>query len=105
MACLIEVIEHIEPWRLDAVEHVVFAEAQPGRVVVTTPNIEHNVRFAGMDPGRLRHADHRFEWSRAEFATWCEAVADRHGYAVTYAAIGDDDPEVGPPTQMAVFAR
>lgn len=105
VACLIEVVEHVEPWRLEALEHVVFAEAQPARVIVTTPNIEHNVRFAGMEPGRLRHPDHRFEWTRAEFAGWAEAVAARHGYAVAYAPIGDDDPEVGPPTQMAVFAR
>jgi 3' terminal RNA ribose 2'-O-methyltransferase Hen1 len=105
VACLIEVIEHIEPWRLDAVERVVFAEARPNRVIVTTPNMEYNVRFEGMTAGQLRHADHRFEWTRAEFAEWADAVAARRGYAVEYAPIGDDDPEVGPPTQMAVFTR
>lgn len=105
VACLVEVVEHVDPWRLDALERVVFGEAAPGRVIVTTPNVEHNVRFEGMAPGRLRHADHRFEWTRAEFAAWTDAVAARHGYTVERSAIGEDDPEVGPPTQMAVFSR
>ena len=105
VACLIEVIEHVEPWRLDALERVVFGEASPGRVIVTTPNIEHNVRFEGMAPDRLRHVDHRFEWTRTEFADWADGVAGRNGYSVSYSPIGDDDPEVGPPTQMAVFVR
>ncbi|HMS12951.1 MAG TPA: 3' terminal RNA ribose 2'-O-methyltransferase Hen1 [Microthrixaceae bacterium] len=105
VACLIEVIEHIEPWRLDALERTVFGEARPSRAIVTTPNIEYNVRFEGMTPGRLRHADHRFEWTRAEFAEWTEGVASRNGYSVAFAPIGPDDPEVGSPTQMAVFSR
>ena len=105
VACLIEVIEHVEPWRLDALERVLFAEARPNRVIVTTPNIEYNVRFEGMDPGRLRHPDHRFEWTRAEFTAWAEAVAARHSYTVAFSPIGDVDEEVGPPTQMVVFSR
>jgi hypothetical protein len=32
-------------------------------------------------------------------------VAERFGYRVTRLPIGPDDPEVGPPTQMAVFSR
>jgi hypothetical protein len=30
-------------------------------------------------------------------------VADRYGYAVEFAPVGPDDPEVGPPTQLALF--
>jgi hypothetical protein len=30
-------------------------------------------------------------------------VAGRHGYDVEFTPVGPDDPEVGPPTQMAVF--
>jgi hypothetical protein len=30
-------------------------------------------------------------------------VAERHAYDVEFAPVGPDDPEVGPPTQMAVF--
>jgi hypothetical protein len=72
---------------------------------MTTPNVEHNVRFAGLPAGAMRHPDHRFEWSREEFATWTGGVASAYGYAVRYVPVGPDDPEVGPPTQMAVFTR
>jgi 3' terminal RNA ribose 2'-O-methyltransferase Hen1 len=104
-AVLMEVIEHLDPPRLDALERCVFAEAAPGSVIVTTPNVEYNVRFDGLAEGKLRHRDHRFEWTRAEFADWGNGVADRHGYAVRYLPVGDEDPDFGSPTQMAVFSR
>jgi protein phosphatase len=72
-------------------------------VVVTTPNVEYNTLFP--DGARLRHPDHRFEWTRAEFRAWAEAVATRHGYAVRFGAAGPEDERVGPLTQMAVFER
>jgi len=104
-ATLVEVIEHVDEARLPALERVVFEYAKPPLVIVTTPNVEHNVRFANLGPGKLRHADHRFEWTRAELAVWAARVASAHGYAVELAPIGDVDPEVGPPTQMAIFRR
>jgi 3' terminal RNA ribose 2'-O-methyltransferase Hen1 len=102
---LMEVIEHIDAPRLPALVRSVFARARPTSVVVTTPNVEYNVRYEFLADGAMRHADHRFEWSRAEFRSWAEAVASRHGYAVRFLPVGEDDPEVGPPTQMAVFRR
>ena len=102
---LMEVIEHVDLPRLDALERSVFAEASPRMVVVTTPNVEHNVRFEFLVAGAMRHRDHRFEWTRAEFQSWAQRVADQRGYAVRFLPVGVDDPEVGPPTQMAVFTR
>ena len=67
-AALAEVIEHLDPDRLQALERVVFEHARPDCVVITTPNAEYNALFEGMAPGQMRHADHRFEWTRAEFA-------------------------------------
>jgi SAM-dependent methyltransferase len=104
-AVLMEVVEHVDPPRLAALERTVFGHAAPGTVVVTTPNVEHNVRFEGLAPGSLRHRDHRFEWTRAEFRAWAERVAAEHGYGVSLVPVGVDDPEVGPPTQMAVFTH
>jgi len=104
-ATLVEVVEHLDEPRLDALEQVVFGHASPPAVVVTTPNREHNVRFESLPAGQLRHRDHRFEWSRAEFAHWTNRVAGAHGYQVRIEPIGPDDDEVGPPTQMAVFTR
>lgn len=102
---LMEVIEHVDPPRLDALERTVFGYASPGTVVVTTPNAEHNVRYPDLPAGAMRHRDHRFEWTRAQFRGWADAVASRYGYLVRYLPVGMDDPEVGPPTQMAVFTR
>jgi 3' terminal RNA ribose 2'-O-methyltransferase Hen1 len=104
-ACVLEVIEHLEPSRLHSFERVLFAHAQPRVVIVTTPNVEHNVRFETLPAGQLRHRDHRFEWTRAEFARWCDSVGDHYGYSPAISGIGTDDPEVGSPTQMAVFTR
>ncbi|HST57197.1 MAG TPA: hypothetical protein VLK84_00835, partial [Longimicrobium sp.] len=104
-AVLVEVIEHVDPSRLGALERCVFGSAGPGTVVVTTPNVEYNVRYETLEAGRFRHADHRFEWTRAEFAAWAGAVAARHGYSVRHEPIGPVDDEVGAPTQMAVFTR
>jgi 3' terminal RNA ribose 2'-O-methyltransferase Hen1 len=104
-AVLMEVIEHIDPSRLTAVEQSLFGYVRPGTVVVTTPNAEHNVRFPGLAPGAMRHQDHRFEWTRQPFRDWADGVAARRGYQVSYRPVGADDPEVGPPTQLAVFTR
>jgi 3' terminal RNA ribose 2'-O-methyltransferase Hen1 len=104
-AVLMEVIEHVDPPRLGALERAVFGHAAPGTVIVTTPNVEYNVRFEGLPTGSMRHRDHRFEWTRAEFRGWAERVATEHGYAVRYLPVGTDDPEVGAPTQLAVFTK
>jgi 3' terminal RNA ribose 2'-O-methyltransferase Hen1 len=104
-AVLMEVIEHVDPPRLGALEQTVFGAARPGTVVVTTPNAEHNVRFADLGPGAMRHPDHRFEWTRPQFRGWAAGVGSRRGYQVRFLPVGPDDPEVGPPTQLAVFTR
>lgn len=105
LATVVEVVEHLDPPRLGAFERALFVHARPRAVVVTTPNVEHNVRFPSLPAGSLRHRDHRFEWTRAEFAAWAAGVAGRHGYGVEHHGIGAEDDEVGPPTQMAVFTR
>ncbi|WP_030338841.1 3' terminal RNA ribose 2'-O-methyltransferase Hen1 [Streptomyces sp. NRRL S-1022] len=102
-AVLSEVVEHLDLPRLPALEYAVFGHARPRTVVVTTPNVEYNVRWESLPAGHVRHGDHRFEWTREEFRGWAAAVAGRHGYDVGFSPVGDEDPEVGPPTQMAVF--
>lgn len=108
-AALVEVIEHLDPDRLPALERVMFEFIAPATVVVTTPNRDYNVLFEDRPSsgasGRLRHPDHRFEWTRAEFAAWAEPVAEKFGYTVTLQPLGDEDPVHGAPSQMAVFER
>jgi 3' terminal RNA ribose 2'-O-methyltransferase Hen1 len=102
-AVLMEVVEHVDPPRLPALAQAVFGAARPGSVLVTTPNSEYNVRFETLPGGAFRHPDHRFEWTRTEFRGWASSVCQAYGYDVSYRAVGPDDPEVGPPTQLALF--
>jgi SAM-dependent methyltransferase len=104
-AALVEVIEHLDPPRLAACERVVFEFIRPTTVVITTPNSEYNVRWPTLPAGQFRHRDHRFEWTRAEFGKWATRVATAHGYRFEISPLGPVDPEVGAPSQMAVFTR
>ena len=103
-AALVEVIEHLDAPRLTAMERVIFEFARPRHIIITTPNREYNVLFPTLPPGAMRHNDHRFEWTRAEFAAWAEPVATKFGYEVRFAPVGDVNSVHGAPSQMAVFA-
>lgn len=104
-ACIVEVVEHIEPMRIPAFERVVFEFAAPKTVIVTTPNREYNANYASMRENALRHGDHRFEWSRAEFEAWTRHVCAAFGYSCDISGIGDNDDSLGCPTQMGVFTK
>ena len=104
-ASVVEVIEHLDQPRLAAFERVLFEFAKPGAVVLTTPNVEYNVRFETLPAGVFRHKDHRFEWTRAQFREWAQKISESYGYAVRFLPVGPEDDAVGAPTQMAVFER
>ncbi len=104
-ATVIEVIEHLEPERLDAFARAVFEDAKPGLVILTTPNAEYNALFENLPAGKFRHPDHRFEWTRAQFETWAKSTAERFGYTAEFATIGDVDATLGAPTQVGLFVR
>ena len=102
-AAIVEVIEHIDPSRLPAFERVVFEFSRPKTVVITTPNADYNEQWESLPAGKFRHHDHRFEWTRQEFQTWANTITEQFGYTVKFLPIGDHDPKLGSPTQMAVF--
>ncbi len=104
-ATLVEVIEHLDEDRLPALGEAVFGHARPRAVIVTTPNSEHNALFANMAPGAMRHPDHRFEWTRAQFGEWIALIESRYGYSAVRSEIGQPHETLGAPTQMAVFTR
>ena len=89
--------------RLSAFAQVLFGEARPTTVLLTTPNVEYNKHYEGLDEGKLRHGDHRFEWTRRQFEDWANGVAERYNYNVAFSQIGDEDETNGTPTQMGVF--
>jgi len=104
-AVLMEVIEHLDPERIPALERTTFGFAAPATVVVTTPNAEYNAHFETLPAGALRHRDHRFEWTRAEFRAWAQQAANVYRYQVRFLPVGPEHPQDGPPTQLAVFTR
>lgn len=105
VATVIEVIEHLDTGRLAAFERVLFEFAKPKAAIVTTPNVEFNVKFETLPAGQFRHPDHRFEWSRAEFEDWSQRICEHYGYTVQFLPVGEVDLVVGAPTQMAVFEQ
>lgn len=104
-AVLLEVIEHIEPSRLNVLERVVFESAHPDTLIVTTPNQEYNKLWPNLPAGKMRHPDHHFEWTRSEFQQWCDHVSQLFGYGAIIQPIGFEEPGVGAPTQMAIFSK
>jgi 3' terminal RNA ribose 2'-O-methyltransferase Hen1 len=102
-AAVVEVVEHLDPPRLSAFERALFEFAKPKTVVLTTPNREYNVKWEALGTGRLRHPDHRFEWTRQEFQDWATGIGSRFGYTVRFFGVGPEEGELGTPTQMGVF--
>lgn len=102
-ACVVEVIEHMDPDRLRALEKVLFEFSQPRTVIITTPNSEYNINYTYMPDQALRHGDHRFEWNRRQFSEWAETICRTYPYTMRIREIGERDEVHGAPTQMGVF--
>ncbi len=102
-AAVVEVIEHLDPFRLKAFERVLFEFARPRTIVLSTPNREYNSLWPNIGASGKRHRDHRFEWTRKEFEAWSKNVAQRFDYRVRFLGVGEEDQKHGAPTQMAIF--
>jgi len=102
-ACIVEVIEHMDSARLDAFTKIIFGFSKPKTVILTTPNNEYNVNYEFVKNYSFRHSDHRFEWTREQFAEWAASVCEKYDYNVRIKGIGDEDEENGTPTMMGVF--
>lgn len=101
----------------------------PKFLLVTTPSYTFNARFTDPDApksarrgypdptGRtdriFRHSDHKFEWTKEEFESWCNETAREWGYDVERTSIGralDPDPwgrdeELEGASSVALFRR
>jgi 3' terminal RNA ribose 2'-O-methyltransferase Hen1 len=102
---LVEVIEHLDEERLPTMEKVVFGFAKPNCIVLSTPNSEYNVVFEKLESETFRHDDHRFEWTRKEFSEWCNKVSNDFGYNVEIFPVGQEEENIGAPSQLAVFKK
>ncbi|XP_044258252.1 uncharacterized protein LOC123007190 isoform X2 [Tribolium madens] len=104
----LEIIEHLYPDTLDALPYNIFSYIRPKLVIVTTPNAEFNVLFAKLS--RVRHADHKFEWTREQFQSWATNITSRFpSYTVHFDGVGlgpaGCDDSIGCCSQLAVFIR
>lgn len=104
-AAVIEVIEHFDPPRLSAFERALFEFAPPKTIVIATPNREYNAAWEKIGTEKLRHYDHRFEWTREEFQNWAKRIGARFHYQVWFLGIGPIHEEFGSPTQMGIFTK
>jgi len=102
-AAVVEVIEHLDLNRLKAFERVLFEFAKPKTIVLTTPNKEFNIMWEKLDVDEMRHDDHRFEWTRKEFAEWANKIGQMYHYQVELLPIGEEVENAGTPSQMAIF--
>ena len=98
-------IEHLDEERLPAMEKVVFGFARPTSVILSTPNAEYNVVFEKLQAESFRHDDHRFEWTRNEFANWCTKICNEFKYEVEIFPVGQEGENIGAPSQLAVFKK
>jgi hypothetical protein len=109
-----EVIEHLYSHQVPLVLPILLGAYQPQVLVVTTPNIEYNINFPNLQHNtpeqQLRNDDHKFEWTRQEFESWCQEGAQTYGYMTEFHGIGKMDhpvvdKDVGHCTQACVFTR
>lgn len=100
---LCEVIEHIEEDRLPNIFDTILNDYRPKTLIVTTPNQEYNVLYEMEE--KMRHDDHRFEWTRTQFAENVKKWTQNFPYKVSIQGIGEVHPRYGHPTQMAIFRR
>lgn len=95
-----EVIEHIDEERLPQIMQLITQNYAPKHLIITTPNAEYNAVY---ELEEMRHDDHRFEWTRLQFETWCKAMAP--SYDFQFKGIGDVHEQYGTPTQMCIMTR
>ncbi|XP_060569939.1 small RNA 2'-O-methyltransferase-like isoform X2 [Ruditapes philippinarum] len=103
---MVELIEHLYPDVLKAAVDMVFGKLRPKVIVITTPNSDYNQLFPNFSG--MRHWDHKFEWSREEFQSWCKDICKNHQYYVEFGGIGEPPSgakHLGCCSQSAVFVR
>lgn len=90
----------------------VFGFMQPKLVVFSTPNSDFNTiftRFNPLLPNGFRHLDHKFEWSREEFKSWCLSIIEKYpNYMFSLLGVGEPPSgyeSVGYVSQIAIFVR
>lgn len=115
----VELIEHLQPEMIPDLAANVFENIQPKVAIFSTPNFDYNclihceiMRAEGayIETPKYRDRDHKFEWTRDEFATWCNGIIEKYPiYTVEIDGVGildsDDKRQTGFCTQIAIFTK
>ena len=104
----IEILEHLNKDVEEKFVYTIFKKYAPPVVILTTPNGDFNP-VLGLEKGKFRHWDHRFELTREEFRNWCSMVCEnfpQYEFHIEGIAEGPEgSEELGCLSQMAVFER
>lgn len=112
LKCIHFRIEHVYDDVLAKIPTNVFGFMQPKLVMFSTPNSDFNTiftRFNPLLPNGFRHLDHKFEWSREEFKSWCQSIIEKYpNYMFSLLGVGEPPTgfeSVGYVSQIAIFVR
>ncbi|PAV58562.1 hypothetical protein WR25_15015 [Diploscapter pachys] len=101
-----EVIEHMPIEDATKFCLMVLTQIQPKMFVVSTPNAEYNTAF-GLELGKFRHTDHKFEFDRQQFQDWIdelmEEVGELYEYEIRFVGQTDGYEELQGATQFVIF--
>ena len=106
----IELIEHLSGPVLSQMPQNIFGFIRPKIVIITTPNKEYNVLFPELkNSSKLRHWDHKFEWTRSQFNAWCLSIIETYPqYSYEITGVGEPPnnfQSIGFCTQIAIFTK
>jgi 3'' terminal RNA ribose 2''-O-methyltransferase Hen1 len=101
----IEVMEHIDEFKLYLFEKVLFGYINPRVAILTTPNKDYNENYDNINNKGLRHFDHRFEFTKREFESWVTKICSKYGYIYFFKSIGKADEKDQQPTLMVTFMK
>ncbi|KAL4635065.1 small RNA 2'-O-methyltransferase [Arapaima gigas] len=106
LATCIELIEHLQPAKVDQFAEVLFGYMGPSAVIISTPNADYNPLLPGCSG--FRNLDHKFEWTQAEFHSWALKISRSYGYRVEFSGVGKPpchEESVGFCSQIGVFYK
>lgn len=61
-----EVLEHLDKFDRSKVIDLLMNYYIPAKMVITVPNVEFNKYIAALEPGELRHPDHKIEYTKEQ---------------------------------------
>ena len=98
---------YFEKANLPRLASVLFRKSLSQHWIITSPNRDCNLSLPKKPSRlrRLRHEDHKFEFSRAEFKQWMSSICDDYQLHACCGGIGPVYGSFGRPTNVAFFSQ